>query len=114
MHAPGLIAFGHFLVNDAAPSSHPLHVAGSDHAAVSDTVPVLHGASKHIRDGLNPAVRMPRKACKVIFGYVVTKIIEQQKWIEVLCVSKSESATKMNSRTLESGLGVDEPLNGAN
>jgi hypothetical protein len=75
---------------------------------------VLHGAGKHIRDGLNTAVRMPRKACKVILGHVVTEIIEQQKRIEVLGVSKSESATKVNSRTLESGFGFDEPLNWAN
>jgi hypothetical protein len=57
---------------------------------------------------------MPRKACKIILGYVVTEIIEQQKWIEVLGVSKSEGTPKMNSRTLKSGFGFDEPLNWAN
>jgi hypothetical protein len=109
---PGLIALGVFLVNDAAPAV--IHARRRlHHAAVSDTVPVLLlPASTYVMVSIT--MRMPWKACKVILGHVVTEIIEQQKWIEVLGVSKSEGAAEVNSRTLESGFGFDEPLNWAN
>jgi hypothetical protein len=44
VHAAGLIAFRHFLVDDAAAGGHPLHIAGGDSAAIAHAVPVFNGS----------------------------------------------------------------------
>jgi hypothetical protein len=59
MHAAGMISFWHFLMDDAAASRHPLHIARGNDAAVSYAVPVLDAAGKDVRDGFDTAVRMP-------------------------------------------------------
>ena len=41
VHPSGVIALGHFLVNDAAAGSHPLHVARADDSVVAHAVAVL-------------------------------------------------------------------------
>ncbi len=84
MHAPLLIALGHLLVENTATGSHPLHVASGHFAFVTQAVSVLDRASKHISDGLDAAMRMPGKTRNVIFGMLITKIIQQQEGIEIL------------------------------
>src|ERR1700722_5173355 len=62
MHPSRLIALRHLLMNDATTGGHPLHIAGGDGPAVSHAVAVFDRSGKHISDGLDPAVWMPRKA----------------------------------------------------
>ena len=83
MHASRGIALGHFLVNDAAAGGHPLHVAGGDGAAVAHAVTMLDRPGQNVRDGLNAAMRMPRKSREIIFGQLIAEIIEQKKRIIV-------------------------------
>ncbi len=77
MHAAGLVAFRHLLVNDAAPRRHPLDVAGGDGAAIAHAVAMLHGSRQHVRDGLDPAVRVPREARQIVFGHVIAEVVKQ-------------------------------------
>ena len=52
----------HFRVDHASTSGHPLHVAGSELAAVSGGVLVLHLSFEHVGDGFEAAVWMIRCA----------------------------------------------------
>ena len=108
VHASGGIALGHFLMNDAAAGGHPLHVAGGDSAAVAQAVAMLDCPGQNVRDRLDPAMRMPRKAGQVILGNLVAKIVEQQKGIVVRGVAESERAPQMHARAFHGGLGLDQ------
>jgi hypothetical protein len=77
VHAPRLIALGHFLMNDAAAGRHPLDVARRDRPTVSETVAVFDRSGQHVRDGLDAAVRVPGETRQIVLGHVVAEIIEQ-------------------------------------
>jgi hypothetical protein len=62
VHPALRIAFGHFLVDDAATCGHPLNVASGDCATVADAVAVLDGSGENIGDRLNAAMGMPRES----------------------------------------------------
>jgi hypothetical protein len=89
VHASALVALGHLLVQNAASGGHPLHVAGGHAARVAEAVAVLDLAGEHIGDGLDAAMRMPRKSGQVIGGIFVAKIVQEQERIEVLCSCRS-------------------------
>src|SRR4030095_16436548 len=48
VHATMRIALRHFLMHDAAPGRHPLHIARTERATVAQAVAVLHGARQYI------------------------------------------------------------------
>ncbi len=108
---PAAIALGHLLVDDAAARGHPLHVAGADRAMVAHAVAMLDGPGQHVRDGLDAAVRMPRKARQIILRNVIAEIVEQQERIEVGGVAETERAAQMHARAFERGLGLNKPFN---
>src|SRR5690348_856372 len=66
VHAALCVTLRHFLVEDTAAGCHPLHVAGTKGALVAETVLVLHRSGKHIGDGLNAAMWVPRKASTIV------------------------------------------------
>jgi len=92
VHPAQFVALGHFLMNNPPPCRHPLHVAGANDAAVSNAVTVLDITREYIRDRLDPAVRMPRKARQIIRRNVVTEIVKKRNG------SKSEVLPKPNAR----------------
>src|ERR1051326_3564438 len=110
MHPAGLITFRHFLVNDAAARGHPLNITGTDGAAVSHTVPVIDISREDVRDGLDPAVRVPRKPGQIVLGHVIAKIIEQQKRIEVLGIAETERAPQMHAGALDSRFRANDTV----
>src|SRR6266446_3669136 len=111
MHTALRITLGHLLVQDAAAGGHPLHVASSHLAFVSEAIAVLDRAGEHIRDRLNPTVRMPRKSGQVIFRVVVAKIVQQQKWIEILRFAEAEGALQFHAGALQGWLGLNNLFN---
>ena len=52
-------------VEDPGPGSHPLGVAVGDDAAAAVRVGVLERAVHHVRHGLEPAVRVPRRSLRL-------------------------------------------------
>src|ERR1700731_3463406 len=109
MHPARKVSFRHLLMDDAAARRHPLNVAGRDGTAVA------HDSSRQdIRDGFDPAMRVPRDPSQIILGNVVAEIVQQKEWIEVGCIAESESAAKMHASAFERRLGLDESLNGSN
>ena len=114
MHAAGLVALGHFLVDDAAAGGHPLDVAGGDGAAVAHAVAVLDGAGKNVGDGLDAAVRMPWEAGEIILGNVVAEVVEQQEGIEIGSVAEAKRAAEMHAGAFDRRLGFDQSLDGPN
>src|SRR6202022_4132243 len=65
-------------------------------------------------DGFDPAVRMPGKSGEIIFGDVITKIVEQQERIEFCRVAEAECAAEMHARALRGAFAADEPLHRSN
>ena len=100
------IALGHLLVDDAAARGHPLHVAGGDGAVVAHAVAVLDGSGEDIGDGLDPAMRVPRKAREIILGNVIAEIVEEQEGIEIGRIAEAERAAQVHARAFERGLGL--------
>src|SRR5882762_6612224 len=114
MHTAGGVALGHLLMDDAAAGGHPLDVAGGDGAAIPHAVAVLDGPGEHVGDGLDAAVRMPRKARQIILRNIVTKIVEQEERVKVRGVAEAERAAQVYARTFHRRLGFNEPLHRSN
>ena len=104
MHAALGVALRHFLMQDAAAGGHPLHVAGAEIAAIAEAVAVLDGTGQHISNGLDAAMRMPRKPGAVIFRPVVAEIVQQQERIEFARVAEAEGAIELDARAFDGWL----------
>src|SRR5271167_2844530 len=100
MHSSLLIALGHLLVENAATSSHPLHITGSHFSLVAETVAVLDRTGKHIGDRLDPAMRMPGKSCKIILRILIAEVVQQEKRIEFLGLAEAKGALQLHARAL--------------
>ena len=114
MHSPSLVAFRHLLMNNSAARRHPLHVSRRDCPVVSHAVAMLHSSRQHISNGLNPAVRMPRKTGEIILRNIIAEIVEQKKWIKLFCVSESECSAQMHPRAFQSRLRLNQSLHRSN
>ncbi len=101
-------------MENSAPGRHPLDVAGSNRAAVSQAVAMLDGACEHIRDGLDAAMRMPWKTGQIILRLFIAKVVEQEERVEVSGVAETERTPQMNTCTFEGRLGFDETLDWPN
>jgi len=55
---------------------------------------------------------MPRKSRQIVCRVVITKIIEQQKRIEILGFAKAEGALQPDASAFDGGLGFNDPLDG--
>ena len=73
---------------------------------------MLNIACEHVSDGLDAAVRMPRKAGAILFRPVIAEIVEQQKRIELGGVSKAERAAQVHAGALDGRLGRDDAFHG--
>ena len=108
VHAALLIALGHLLMDDSAAGSHPLHIPGRDGPAIADTVAVLHGSRENIRDGLNAAMRMPRKAFQILFRNIVAEIVQKQEGIEIGGVAEAKGPAKVYAGSFQRWFGFDK------
>src|SRR6266852_3444712 len=79
-------------------------------AAIPHAVAMLDGPGKDVRDGLDAAMRMPRKARQIILGNIVTKIVEEKERVKVRGVAEAERAAQVHARAFHRWLGFDEPL----
>ena len=113
MHAALGIPLGHLLVQDAPASRHPLHVPGSQAAAVAQTVAVGDSPGQHVGDGLDAAVRVPWESGPVVLGVVVAEIVEQQEGIEVIRLAEAESAVQPHTGPFDRRRTVDDALDRA-
>ena len=110
VHAPRLIALGHFLMNDAASRGHPLHVAGGNGTVIAHAVAVFDRSRENIRDRLDPPMRMPGKSRQIVFRDVVAEVVEQQERIELIRMAEAERTAEVHSCAFERGLGFDQAL----
>ena len=108
MHASSVIAFRHFLMDDATACGHPLDIAGRNRATVTHAVAMFDGAGQDVGNGFDAAMRMPRETGEVILRNVVAKIVEQQKGIEFGSVVEAESSAQMDAGTVEGRFGLDQ------
>src|ERR1700730_10861314 len=114
MHPARKVSLRHLLMDDAAARRHTLNVAGRDGTAVAHAIAVLNGSRQDIRDGFDPAMRVPREPSQIIVGNVVAEIVQEKEWIEVGCIAESERAAKMHASAFERRLGLNDSLNGPN
>ena len=89
-------------VEDALAGGHPLGGAVADHAAAAGRVGVLDDAVHHVRDGLEPAVRMPRRALRLARRVVdLADLIEVHERVEHREVDAREGTADRESLALE-------------
>src|SRR4029077_8618292 len=110
MHAPRLIALGHFLMNYAAAGGHPLHVARGNGAMIAHAVAVFDSSGENIGDRLDPTMRMPRESLQIVFRYVIAEVVEQQERIELIGAAEPERAAEMDSCSFERWFGLNQAL----
>ena len=80
-------------VEDPGAGGHPLGVAVGDHPAAAVRVGVLEDAVDHVGDGLEPAMRMPRRALRLARGVVdLAHLVEMDERVEVGEVDAGERA----------------------
>jgi hypothetical protein len=77
-------------MDDAAASRHPLDIARADCAPITNAVTMFDSTRENVSDRLDPAVRVPGKSSEVILWNIISKIIEEEKGIEVFRVSKTK------------------------
>ena len=83
-------------------------------AVVAEAVAVLHRAGQHIGDGLDAAMRVPRKAGAIVVGPVVAEIVEQQERVEIAGVAEPESAVQLHAGAFHGGRGRNDALDWSN
>ncbi len=88
-------------MNDATPSRHPLHIAGRNNSLVPHTVPVLDITPEHIRNRLDPAMRVPWEPFEVFARVVIAEIIEQQEGVKHRDLAVPEDPPEMYARALK-------------
>jgi hypothetical protein len=47
---------------------------------------------------------MPRESSQIILWNIIAKIVEEEEWVEIFCVSKTECSAKMHARAFKSRL----------
>ena len=102
-------------VQDAGAGRHPLGVAVRDEAAAAVRVLMLEGAVDDVRDGLEPAVRVPRRALGLA-GRVLhlAHLVHVDERVEIGEVDAGERAADREALALEAARrgrdGADGPL----
>jgi hypothetical protein len=66
---------------------------------VAHAVAVLDSPGENVGDGLDPAMRVPRKARQIIRGNVVAEVVEKEERVELGGVAETERAAQMHART---------------
>jgi hypothetical protein len=54
---------------------------------------------------------MPGKSRKVVFWFLVAKIVQQEKRIEVLGLAEAEGTLQLHARTFDRGRGLNNLFN---
>src|SRR6059036_1770116 len=111
MHAAGMITLRHFLVDDPAARRHPLDIARRNGAAVAHAVAMVHRSCEDVGDGLDAAMRVPGKACQIIFWNVIAEVIEEKKRIEVGSITEAKCTAQVHACAFQSRLRGDNLLN---
>jgi hypothetical protein len=106
-HHAVVVSPGHFLVNDAAPRRHPLHVARRDDTFVSHAVAVLDIAFQDVGNRLDAAMGVPRKAFDVLIRIGIAKIIKKKKRVKERNFAVSENPPEMNSCSFHRGFAFE-------
>ena len=107
VHASFRVAFGHFLMDDAAAGGHPLDVAFVDHPLVAQAVSVFNLAAQHIGDGFDAAMGMPGEPPHVIYRVVAPEIIQKQEGVEHAHLTETKSSPEMNPGAFDRGFAFD-------
>ena len=108
---------GSLLVEDPAARGHPLRVAIGDHAAATVGVLVLEGAVEHVGDGLEPAVRVPRRAPgRARLPLHLAHLVHVDERVEIAEVDAGEGAAHGEALALVAlrggGDGAHRPFDG--
>ena len=84
VHPAVPIPLRHLLMQDPTASRHPLDIAGSEAAAVAETIAMLDTPRQYIGDRLDAPMRVPWKAGLIVLGGLAPKVIEEEKGIEII------------------------------
>ena len=74
---------------------------------------MLDGAGEHIGDGLDAAMRMPRKSGPIVVGTIVAEIVEQQERIELGGGAEAEGAMQLDAGAFHGRRRLRDPFDGS-
>jgi hypothetical protein len=101
-----------FLVQDATPTRHPLHIPGSNDADISQAVTVTDITIQHVSDGLNATVGMRGKTCNRTLDWVIEReMIKEQKWVKWVCPAGTKGTAKQDIGSLDHEIRLNNLFN---
>ena len=98
---------GHLLVHNSASGCHPLDISSADAAGISHAVFMIDLTFYHVGYRFDAAMRMHGKPFDIIIGIAGTKMIEKQKWVEMIQVCGRNAALELHTGTFNHRLGLD-------
>ena len=101
-------------MDNSASRGHPLDVAGSQFARVSEAVEVIDSSFQNVGDGFYAPVRVPRETLLKVFGSIVAKVVEEQERVKVPGVFKAEGSLKVDAGPFDRRLSFDQSLDRSN
>ena len=114
MHPATRVTLRHLLMQNATSGGHPLDVTGSEAATIAQVVAMLDATSENVRDGLDTAMRVPGEPGSVVVGNVVSKVVEEQKRVDVIGVPEAKGALEFDAGTFERRHGRGDLLDRSN
>jgi hypothetical protein len=94
-------------MDDPTSGCHPLNVSAANHSRVPHRITVFDIARKHVRNGLDATVGMPRETGQEMARIIGTKIIQEQERIEERRLAEAERPFQMNPRPLYGRLALE-------
>ena len=91
-------------MQDAAPGGHPLNLARTDLTRVPERILVPDSSGEQVSHGLDPAMGVERKAGLVIGRILRSKVIQEQKRIDMVEGARSDASFKPDAGSFNDGL----------
>ena len=98
----------HFFMHDPTSGRHPLKVPSADAAGVSQRILVLDLSSQHISYRFDPSMGMQGKPGLIVTRIAGLKVIQQQKWIQIVQLLCSNTSFESDSRTFGDRLRLND------
>ena len=89
-------------------------VAGTQRAAIAETVAMIHRSRQHVGDRFDAAVWMPGESGEVILWTIVAEVVEEEERIEVSGFAEAERALELDARALDGRLRMDDSFDWPN
>jgi hypothetical protein len=103
------MGLGHFLMHNPAAGCHPLNIAIGYTTCIADTVFMVYVTADHVGYRFNSPVGMHGESFDVIRRVLGSKMIEQQKRIDVIQFAGRDTSNESHPGTFHDSAGFNDP-----